>query len=116
MSERDLYREHAAAVRRYHRSLERREAIETDEQWKASPRYYEILEVAEIHAEKMRDEVARLREELKASKKALDLIYFYAVVEHQKPSYTAKMVGYSERQVFRLLKLIQDNIREDVSK
>lgn len=110
-----VYIEHARAVRRYLHAIDRLNQIENDAEWRFSPAYFKTLEAAEFHAEKCKEEIARLRQELKLSKNTLDKVYYYTTVEHQKPSYVAKKVDYCERQVYRFIKQIQDKIREDVT-
>ena len=110
-----VYLEYSAAVRRYFRAVDRREEIETSPAWRNSPRYFEFLECAEDMVAKRRSEVAELRDELKKSPKLADKVFYYTNVEKQKLSYAAKMTGYSERQICRILGQIRDSIEKSLN-
>jgi len=109
-----VYIEHAKAVRRYLRAVDRREEIESSEEWRRSPRYLEILEITEELVVRSRNELAQLRAELENSPNVEDRIYYYAIVEEQKPAYIAKMTDYCERQIRRIIGNIQENIKKSL--
>jgi len=110
-----VYLEHARAVRRYLRAVERRREIEEGEEWRASSRYADFVEVASRIVAGSKRELAELREELKKSDDVLDRVYYYTIVENLKPKYAAKMLNYSERQVCRICGKIRENIREGLN-
>lgn len=110
-----VYIEHAKAVRRYLHAIDRREDIESSASWRASPRYMEFIEIAETLVIRSREELRQIREELKKSQNLYDKVYYYTIVEKQKQGYAAKMLGYSERQIRRYQREIEENIRKSVS-
>ena len=111
-----VYLEHARAVRRYLRAVERRREIEEGEDWRASSRYADFVEVASRIVAGSKRELAELREELKKSDDVLDRVYYYTIVEKQKADYIAKMTGYSRRQICRYQRQIKENIKWSVTR
>ena len=53
------------------------------------------------------------KDELKVSKSLHDRIYWYKYIENHKPKAIAMKVGYSEVQIYRILKRIEKNIEKE---
>lgn len=115
MDGRVLYIEHAEARRRYLRARNRRQEIETSPEWRNSPRFNDELETAEIREAKRKKELEAVRDELKRSSDLVDRVYYYAFVEKRKRAYIARMTGYSERQIFRIIGQIKENMEQSLN-
>ena len=107
----EAYLRYEAAKRRYIRASERRdEAVNSPVK---SIRYAEIVEVEEYIVEKRRRELDEAKADLRRSTNAEDRVYYYAFVEKQKNEYIAKMIGYSKRQVCRIIGHLKKTIENE---
>ena len=111
----ELYLQYETAKRSYYHAVRTRDEMFEDlRDTERTQRRENLIAIMEECVERRRRRCETLKNELKKSADTLDKVYYYTFVEKQKTSYTAKITGYTERQIYRHIKEIKDILRKSL--